>query len=81
MDLKQMDFDDITLGEIAEIEDYAQLPFSDIGDEKLGVIKLRIGLAWIIKRRTQPDFSVADAEKLTTTDMNSLFESDDTTKK
>lgn len=76
-----MDFDDITLGEIAEIEDYAGLPFADIAEEKVGVIKLRIGLAWIIKRRTQPDFTVADAEKLTTTDLNALFEGDDNTKK
>jgi len=76
-----MDFEDITLGEIAEIEDYAQLPFSAIAEDRVGVIKLRIALAWIIKRRTQPDFTIEDAEKLTTTDMNLLFESDDTTKK
>jgi hypothetical protein len=76
-----MDFEDITLGEIAEIEDYAQLPFSAIAEDRVGVIKLRIALAWIIKRRTQQDFTIEDAEKLTTTDMNSLFESDETTKK
>lgn len=76
-----MDFDDITLGEIAEIEDYANLPFSEIGEEKVGVIKLRIGLAWIIKRRTNPQFTIKDAEKLTATDMAALFESDDDTKK
>lgn len=76
-----MDFDDITLGEIAEIEDYAQLPFSDIAEEKVGVMKLRIALAWVIKRRTEPAFTIADAEKLTPTDLNALFEGDDTTKK
>jgi hypothetical protein len=76
-----MDFEDITLGEIAEIEDYAQLPFSDIGDEKIGVIKLRIALAWIMKRRTNPDFTIAEAEKLTPNDFGQLFGDDDTTKK
>jgi hypothetical protein len=76
-----VDFDDITLGEIAEIEDYAQLPFSDIGEEKIGVIKLRIALAWIMKRRVQADFTITDAEKLTPSDLNELFEGDDTTKK
>lgn len=76
-----MDFDDITLGEIAEIEDYAQLPFSDIGEEKIGVIKLRIALAWIMKRRQQADFTITDAEKLTPSDLNELFEGDDNTKK
>lgn len=75
-----MDFEDITLGEIAEIEDYAQMPFSDIGDERIGVIKLRIALAWIMKRRTNPDFTIAEAEKLTPKDFAELF-GDDTTKK
>lgn len=76
-----MDFDDITLGEIAEIEDYAGLPFSEIGEEKVGVIRLRIGLAWILKRRTDPTFTAKDAEKLTTNDMTALFEGDENTKK
>jgi hypothetical protein len=60
-----MDFEDITLGEIAEIEDYAKMPFSEIAEEKLGVIKLRIALAWVMKRRTNPDFTIAEAETLT----------------
>jgi hypothetical protein len=76
-----MDFEDITLGEIAEIEDYAKLPFSDIAEERVGVIKLRIALAWIIKRRTDPNFKITDAEKLTPTDFGSLFGDEDTTKK
>lgn len=75
-----MDFEDITLGEIAEIEDYAQLPFSSIGEERIGVIKLRIALAWVIKRRTNPDFTIAEAEKLTPADFGQLFGDDDTKK-
>jgi len=76
-----MDFEDITLGEIAEIEDYAKMPFSDIAEEKIGVIKLRIALAWVMKRRTNPDFTIAEAEKLTPNDFAQLFGDDDTTKK
>jgi len=76
-----MNFEDITLGEIAEIEDYAQLPFADIGEERVGVIKLRIALAWIIKRRENANFKIADAEKLTPADFAELFGDDDTTKK
>jgi hypothetical protein len=76
-----MDFEDITLGEIAEIEDYAQLPFSDIGEERIGVIKLRIALAWVMKRRTNPDFTISEAETLTPNDFAQLFGDDDTTKK
>jgi hypothetical protein len=76
-----MDFEDITLGEIAEVEDYAKMPFSDIAEEKIGVIKLRIALAWVMKRRTNPDFTIAEAEKLTPNDFAQLFGDDDTTKK
>lgn len=76
-----MDFEDITLGEIAEIEDYAQLPFASIGDDRIGVIKLRIALAWVMKRRTNPDFTIAEAEKLTPADFAELFGDDSNTKK
>ena len=76
-----MDFEDITLGEIAEIEDYAKMPFSEIAEEKIGVIKLRIALAWVMKRRTNPDFTIAEAETLTPNDFAQLFGDDDKTKK
>lgn len=72
-----MDFEDITLGEIAEIEDYAKLPFSQIGEDGIGVIKLRIALAWIMKRRQNPQFTIADAEKLTANDFAELFGGDE----
>lgn len=68
-----MDFEDITLGEIAEIEDYAKLPFSQIAEEGVGVIKLRIALAWVIKRRNNKDFTISDAEKLSAKDFAELF--------
>jgi len=76
-----MDFEDITLGEIAEIEDYAQMPFANIAEDGIGVIKLRIALAWVIKRRTNPDFTIAEAQKLTPNDFAQLFGDDDNTKK
>tara|TARA_R110000868_G_C10862857_1_gene761640 strand:- start:1258 stop:1488 length:231 start_codon:yes stop_codon:yes gene_type:complete len=76
-----MDFEDITLGEIAEIEDYAQLPFSDIAEDRIGVIKLRIALAWVMKRRENPKYTIAEAEKLTPGDFAQLFGDDDNTKK
>jgi hypothetical protein len=71
-----MEFDDITLGEIEEIEDYAGLPISDIGEERPGVIKLRIALAWVMKRRTNPNYTIEDAKKMTATEMGAFFASD-----
>jgi hypothetical protein len=75
-----MDFDEITLGEIEEIEDYAGLAISKIGDDTPGVIKLRIALAWIVKRRTNPAFTIDDAKKMTATEMTAFF-TDDSLKK
>jgi hypothetical protein len=72
-----MDFENITLGEIAEIEDYARMSFAEIGADKPGVYRLRIGLAWIIKRREDPSFTLGMAEQLTPTDLTDLFGSDE----
>jgi hypothetical protein len=72
-----MDFENITLGEIAEIEDYAKLSFSEIGEDKPGVYRLRIGLAWIMKRRIDSTFTVKQAEGLTPTDLTDLFGADE----
>jgi hypothetical protein len=72
-----MDFENITLGEIAEIEDYANMSFSEIGEDKPGVFRLRIGLAWVMKRRVDPSFTIKQAEGLTPTDLTDLFGSDE----
>jgi hypothetical protein len=71
-----MDFEDITLGEIEEIEDYAGLPISDIGEERPGVIKLRIALAWVLKRRENPSYTIEDAKKMTAVELTAFFSGD-----
>jgi hypothetical protein len=75
-----MDFENITLGEIAEIEDYARMSFSEIGDDKPGVYRLRIALAWIMKRREDASFTIAQAEALTPNDLTALFDNDESDK-
>lgn len=72
-----MDFENITLGEIAEIEDYARMSFSEIGNDKPGVYRLRIALAWIMKRREDPTFTLGQAEALTPNDLTALFDNDE----
>lgn len=76
-----MDFEDITLGEIEEIEEYAGLPIAEIADtSKVGTQKLRTALAWIIKRRVDANFTIDDAKKLKASElfelMNSLGDSE-----
>jgi hypothetical protein len=69
-----MDFEDITLGEIEEIEDYAGLPIQMVGDmNKVGTHKLRIALAWIVKRRENQSFTIEDAKKLTASELFALM--------
>jgi hypothetical protein len=69
-----MDFNDITLGEIEEIEDYAGLPVSMIGDvHTVGTAKLRTALAWIVKRRENPDFTVQDARNLSAAQLTEII--------
>jgi len=75
-----MDFENITLGEIAEIEEYARMSFSEIGDDKPGVYRLRIALAWVMKRREDPSFTLGQAEQLTPNDLTALFENDESAK-
>lgn len=73
-----MDFEDITLGEIEEIEDYAGLPIQMIGDmNKVGTHKLRIALAWIVKRRENPKFSIEDAKKMKASELLNIMGGDD----
>lgn len=73
-----MEFDDITLGEIEEIEDYAGLPIQQIGDmNTVGTHKLRIALAWIVKRREDPKFTLADAKKMKASELLSIMGGDD----
>jgi hypothetical protein len=73
-----MEFDDITLGEIEEIEDYAGLPIQMIGDmEKVGTHKLRIALAWIVKRREDPKFTIEHAKKLKASELFAIMGGDD----
>lgn len=75
-----MDFDDLTLGEIEEIENYANMSITKIGEEIPGVSKLRTGLAWILKRRSNPDFTIEDARKLSSSEMMAMLEGDNSKK-
>lgn len=72
-----MQFDDITLGEIEEIEEYANMSIADIGENRPGVIKLRIALAWILKRRQSPQYTIDDAKKMSAKELTAFFDAVD----
>jgi hypothetical protein len=69
-----MDIDTLTLGDIEDIENYAGLSFSDIGEDKPGVSKLRTALVWVLKRKSNPDFTIEDARNMTPDELTAIFE-------
>jgi hypothetical protein len=69
-----MDIDTLTLGDIEDIENYAGLSFSDIGEDKPGVSKLRTALVWVLKRKIDPTFTIEDARQITPDELSRIFE-------
>lgn len=69
-----MDIDTLTLGDIEDIENYAGLSFSDIGEDKPGVSKLRTALVWVLKRKTDSSFTIEDARQMTPDELSKIFE-------
>lgn len=64
-----MDFDEITLGELAEIEAYADASITEITEATPASTKLKIGMAWVLKRRTDPKFTLEQAKALTMSEL------------
>jgi hypothetical protein len=71
--------EDLTLGDIEEVEQYAGIPLASLGDEKAPKGKLMIGLAFVIKRRENPKFTLADAKAMSMKEINSLLSLEDPT--
>lgn len=71
--------EDLTLGDIEEVEQYAGVPLATLGDDKAVKGKLLIGLAFVIKRKEDPKFSLADAKAMSMKEINSLLSLEDPT--
>jgi hypothetical protein len=56
-----LNMDDLTLGELEELESTVGLPISKMGD---GSAKSIVALIWITERRDNPDFTLEDARKI-----------------
>ena len=55
---------DLTIAEVVEIEELTGLPFDAMGDSSKPKGKMLQALAYISKRRTNPDFTWEDAGAL-----------------
>lgn len=70
-------FDDLTLGDIEDVETYAGRPVKDLADPDAPQAKLKTALAWILKRKDDPTYTIKDARKLTRAELNALVGGDE----
>ncbi len=73
-----MNVNELTLGDVAEVEELSGQPLSSLGDPNAPKGKLMIAVAWIIKRKEDPKFTYEHAKRLTMDEIESLFEVDPT---
>lgn len=59
-----VDFDDLELGELEDFEEATGLDFTQMKPGKALPVKALTALVWIVKRRTEPDFTIEDARKM-----------------
>jgi hypothetical protein len=72
-----LNFEHLTLGELAEVEDRAGVSVTSLDDPTAPKIKAMIALAYVIKRREDRAFTYGQAEALTMADLNGIIAGDD----
>ena len=60
----EFNLDDLTIGEICEIEELTGLPFDALNDPSKPKGMLLAAITFISKRRTNPDFTFEDAKAI-----------------
>lgn len=71
-----MDINTLTLGEVAKIEELSGQPLAALSDESAPKGKLMAALAFVIKRRQDPKFTMIQAEDLNMADIQALLADD-----
>ena len=72
-----MNINDLTLGEVEEVENYAGLPLAALAEPEAKKGKLLVALAWVLKRKQDPSFTLEHAKRLSMGDINSLLAEDE----
>ena len=62
----------LTLGEVAAVEELSGLAMTDIGEPGVPMAKFMAAVAYVIRKRTNPDFTFADALNLRMDDLEEL---------
>lgn len=76
-----MDIKDLTLGEVAKIEELSGLPIAAIAEDDKPKGKLLAAVGFVIMRRTDPKFTLEQANKFTISEIQALMVSGDNEKK
>lgn len=72
-----MDIKNLTMGEVAKIEELSGLSLASLQDENKPKGKLMAALAFVIKRREDPKFTLEMANNMTMAEITSLIGEDD----
>jgi hypothetical protein len=72
-----MNVEDLTLGEVEEIEQYAGKPLATLADGEAAKGSLMVALAWVIGRKENPNMTLNDAKKMTMSEITELLNVED----
>ena len=69
--------EDLTLGDVEDVETYAGQPLASLADASSNKGRLMTALAWVIQRKENPKFSLEDAKKMPMGEITKLLNSED----
>lgn len=72
-----MDIKNLTMGEVAKIEELSGLPLAAIAEDDKPKGKLMAALAYVVKRREDPKFTLEMANNMTMAEITALIGGDD----
>lgn len=68
-----MDVSKLTMGEVAQVESLSGLSINEVGDETKPKGLALAALAYVAKKRTNPEFTWNDAQALTMADVQDVL--------
>lgn len=74
-----MDIKNLTIGEIAKVEELSGLPIGALGEEDKPKGKMMAALAYVIKKREDPKFTLEAANQLTMDEISAMLTADEAT--
>lgn len=72
-----MDIKNLTMGEISKVEELSGLPIGALGEDDKPKGKLMAALAFVIKRREDPKFTLESANNMTMEEITALLLGED----